>query len=50
MVAAYAQYLGIVFFEPAVSLPEEGCLAGSTRSKVKDVEREHYLLLALIAA
>jgi hypothetical protein len=49
-VATDAQDLGIVLLEPAVSLPEEGGLAGSTRGEVKDVEGKHHGLLAAILA
>ena len=49
-IAAYAQDLGIVFLEPAVSLPEEGGLAGSTRGEIEDVEGKHHRLLAMILA
>ena len=47
-IAAYAQNLGIVLLEPAVSLPEEGGLAGSTRCEIKDVEGKHHRLFAAI--
>jgi hypothetical protein len=49
-IAADAQDLGIVLLEPAVSLPEEGGLAGSTSGKIKDVEGQHHDLLAVILA
>ena len=49
-IAADAQDLGIVLLEPAVSLPEEGSLAGSTRGEVKDVERKHHRLFSPVLA
>lgn len=49
-VATDAQYLGIVLLEPAVSLPEEGGLAGSTRGEVEDVEGKHHCLVAPVLA
>ena len=47
-IAADAQDLGIILLEPAVSLPEEGRLAGSTRGEVKDVEGKHHRLFPTI--
>ena len=47
-IATDAQNLGIVLLEPAVSLPEEGGLTGSTRSEIKDVEGQHHRLLTVI--
>lgn len=49
-VATDAQNLGIVLLKPAVSLPEEGGLAGSTRGEVKNVEGQHHCFLATILA
>ena len=49
-VTAYAQNLGILFLDPIVILPEQGGLGGSTRGKVKHVERKHHVVLALKAA
>ena len=49
-IATDAQNLGIVLLEPAVGLPEEGGLAGSTRGEIKDVERQHHRLVAAILA
>ena len=49
-IATDAQDLGIVLLEPAVSLPEEGGLAGSTRCEIEDVEGKHHRLLAAILA
>ena len=49
-IAADAQDLGIILLEPAVSLPEEGGLAGSTRGEVKDVEGKHHRLFPTILA
>ena len=49
-IAAYAQNLGIILLEPAVSLPEQGSLAGSTGGKVKHMERQHHHLFAAILA
>ena len=49
-IATDAQDLGIVLFEPAMSLPEEGGLAGSTRGEIKDVEGKHHRLVAAILA
>ena len=49
-IAADAQDLGIVLLEPAVCLPEEGGLAGSTRGEIENVERKHHGLLAAILA
>ena len=49
-IATDAQDLGIILLEPAVSLPEEGGLAGSTRGEIEDVEGKHHCLLAAILA
>ena len=49
-IATDAQNLGIVLLKPAVGLPEEGGLAGSTRGEIKDVERQHHRLVAAILA
>ena len=49
-VATYAQNLSIFLLKPAVMLPEEGGLRGSTRCEVEHVEREDHVLLALVAA
>ena len=49
-IATDAQDLGIVLLEPAVSLPEEGGLAGSTRREIEDVEGKHHRLVAAILA
>ena len=49
-IAAYAQNLGIILLEPAVSLPEQGSLAGSTGSEIKHMERQHHHLFAAILA
>ena len=49
-IAADAQNLGIILLEPAVSLPEQGSLAGSTGSEVKHMERQHHHFLAAILA
>ena len=49
-IAADAQHLGIILLEPAVSLPEESCLAGSTRGEIKDVEgKDHRLFTSILA-
>ena len=49
-IATDAQNLGIVLLKPAVSLPEEGGLAGSTSGEIKDVEGKHHRLVAAILA
>ena len=49
-IATDAQHLGIILLEPAVSLPEEGGLAGSTRGEIKNVERQNDGLAAAILA
>jgi hypothetical protein len=49
-VATYAQNLSIFLLKPAVMLPEEGGLRGSTRCEVEHVEREDHVLLTLVAA
>ncbi len=49
-IATDAQDLGIVLLKPAVSLPEEGGLAGSTRGEIEDVEGKHHRLLTLVLA
>ena len=49
-VATYAQNLSIFLLKPAMVLPEEGSLRGSTRCEVEHVERENHVLLTLIAA
>ena len=49
-VTTYAQYLGILLLEPAVKLPEEDGLSGSTRCKVEHVEGQHHVFLALVLA
>ena len=49
-VATYAQNLSIFLLKPAVMLPEEGGLRGSTRREVEHVKREDHVLLTLVAA
>ena len=49
-IATDAQNLGIVLLKPAVCLPEEGGLAGSTRGEIKDVEGKHHGLVATVLA
>ena len=49
-IAADAQHLGIMLLEPAVGLPEQGGLAGSTGGEVKDVEGQHHGFFAAILA
>ena len=49
-VATDAQYLGIVLLKPAVSLPKEGGLAGSTRGEIEDVEGKHHRLVTMVLA
>jgi hypothetical protein len=50
MIAAYAQHLGIILREPAVELPEQRGLGGSTRGEIEDVKGQDHLLLAPVLA
>ena len=50
VVTAYAQDLGILLLEPAVELPEQGGLVGSTRGEIEYVEGEDHVFFASILA
>lgn len=50
MITAYAQHLGIILREPAVELPEQRSLGGSTRGEIEDVKGQDHLLLAPVLA
>ena len=48
-IATDAQDLGIVILELLVLMAERGCLSRSTSCEVEYVEREHHVLLTLVA-
>ena len=50
VVTAYAQNLGILFLEPAVVLPEQGGLVGSSSGEIEYVEGQDHVFLASVLA
>jgi hypothetical protein len=49
-VTAYAQDLGTLLLEPAVVLPEQGDLVGSTTGEIEDVKGQDHIFLPLVLA